>query len=960
MTIQLPAVSSPLSRWQLVERSWSETDPIDCAAKPFSDAELIRKFGQWGTPTKGQEYIFDARANSPSRKVQSRVGNVVTRYSSRKMNQRLTTESRKPEFGAVVRYDFDNATCEFYCQPPSVRIEVPTERKYTNRTVRTYLMPTKYTPDILRITWYGPYIEEWKTPGDLERLVERFPTRFFQDPDGTWRCPERERYFGDMGITFCLRSSDENCSEFVANLDFLADFLSDRCAPLTEDAWDAIKRITDEQCPITVGELQKHALPENTPWNEPLIVDNPPGTFAVDDIYKAIADRRLFVDLTYDDLSETHDTILCRSIAQLDALKATRPLPRAVDNRFTFEVDMGSEFMFKGQTKVYEVSAISSDSVHYFDQQSRDGALMPIPDFKRMMFNRDILLLATTASTDEQLASISALTDEQIVEGKNRYLLIRDIELGRKVRCALSQRQVQRIRKAAREAGESHIAQRRAVTPQRRRGGRCQITDKQRTMVRAAVEEGNTPTNPGVRATYRLYKKLSEEAGVQLVSKKTFYHHAGLFRNKKAREGSRVAYSEEPATWYLHLTDKVHGGRPFHRVHIDHTQLDVFVEIRGRGGRVFKRRPWLTLAIDAETRAAIGFYLSIHAPSTVSCMMVIRDMVHRFQRTPSTIVVDNGREFLSDAFDALCHLLAITLQRRPAHQARFGAVIERLFGTLNTEFIHNLEGNSKALRNVRMTTMSVDPRRAELKTFAQLHALLDEFLFRDYNFRLHPAHDHAPIEYMHLRFAATGRRLSRLTPYDTDFYISTCVPPKGSTRMLDKQRGIKVCGIWYWSDTFTDKSIRKGQKLPVLVDMWDVSIVYARIKDKWVRCESALLMKYRKLTSIEWRYVIYEARLRMRGVDEQKLESTLCSVLSDHMLPDAASLTAATRQVYGAAGLVSGDAKASHVELSDDTVVFKQGSDAYGGNQSVFRNPHPRIPKQLQLNYDDLPTSRPI
>jgi putative transposase len=216
MTIQLPAVASLLSRWQLVERSWTETDPIDCAAKPFSDAELIRKFEQWGTPTKGQEYIFDARANSPSRKVQSRVGNVVTRYSSRKMNRRLTTESRKPEFGAVVRYDFDNATCEFYCQPPSVRIEVPTERKYANRTVRTYLMPTKYTPDILRITWYGPYIEEWKTPGDLEKLAERFPTRFFQDSDGTWRCPERERYFGDMGITFCLRSSDENCSEFVA------------------------------------------------------------------------------------------------------------------------------------------------------------------------------------------------------------------------------------------------------------------------------------------------------------------------------------------------------------------------------------------------------------------------------------------------------------------------------------------------------------------------------------------------------------------------------------------------------------------------------------------------------------------------------------------------------------------------------------------------------------------------
>lgn len=960
MTIQLPAAVPLLSRWQMEERSWTETDPINCVPKPFSNSELIQLFQQWGTPLKGQEYIFDTRSNSPSRKAQSRIGNVVTRYTSRKMKRRLTTESRKPEFGAVIRYDFDNSTCEFYCQPPSVRIAAPTERKFANGTVRHYLMPTKYTPDILRITWYGPYIEEWKTPGDLEDLAEKMPNRFYRDQDGTWRCPEREKHFGDMGITFCLRSSDENCSQFTDNLDFLADFLSGRCAPLTEDAWAAIQKFTDDLCPMTMGELQKHALPDNTPWNEPLIIDTPPGKFTVDDIYKAIAERRLFVDLTYDDLSETRDTILCRSIAQLDALKASRPLPRAVDNRFTFEVDMGSEFMFKGQAKVYEVSAISSDAVHYFDQQSRDGALMPIPDFKRMMFNRDILLLATAASTDELLATIGALTDEQIIEGKNRYLLVRDIELGRPVRCALSKRQVQRIRKAAREAGESHIAQRRAVTPKRRRGGRSQITDKQLTIVRAAVEEGNTPTNPGVRATYRRYKALSEEAGVELVSKKTFYRHSEFFRSKKDREGPRAVYSEEPATWYLHLTDKVHGGRPFHRVHIDHTQLDVFVEIRGRGGRIYKRRPWLTLAIDAETRAVVGFYLSIHAPSTVSCMMVIRHMVSVYQRTPAIIVVDNGREFLSDAFDKLCDSLNITLQRRPAHQARFGAVIERLFGTLNTEFIHNLAGNTKALRNVRMVTKSVDPLRADLMTFAQLHGLLDEFLFRDYNVRIHPAHDHAPIEYMHRRFECTGRRLTRLTPYDADFYILTCVPPKGSARMLDKQRGVKVCGIWYWSDAFTDRSLRKSQRLPVLVDMWDVSIVYVQIKDKWVRCESALLMKYRKLTSIEWRYVIYEARLRMRGVDDQKLESTLCSVLSDHMLPDAASLTAATRHVYGAAGLVKEAVTAPQVEVSEDAVVFKQFNSTSADTQSIFRNPLPRIQKQLLLNYDNLPTSRPI
>jgi putative transposase len=95
-------------------------------------------------------------------------------------------------------------------------------------------------------------------------------------------------------------------------------------------------------------------------------------------------------------------------------------------------------------------------------------------------------------------------------------------------------------------------------------------------------------------------------------------------------------------------------------------------------------------------------------------------------------------------------------------------------------------------------------------------------------------------------------------------------------------------------------------------------------------------------------------------VDDQKFESTLCSVLSDHTLPEAASLTAATHHVYGAAGLVNETAAAPQVEVSEDAVVFKQVTNTSAEPQSIFRNPTPRIRKQLQLNYDNLPTSRPI
>jgi len=364
--------------------------------------------------------------------------------------------------------------------------------------------------------------------------------------------------------------------------------------------------------------------------------------------------------------------------------------------------------------------------------------------------------------------------------------------------------------------------------------------------------------------------------------------------------------------------------------------------------------------MDAETRAVLGFYLSIHTPSTTSCMMAIRAMVKLFRRTPAVIVVDNGKEFHSTAFDRLCDLLNITVQFRPAHKSRFGGVMERLFGTTNTELIHNLVGNTKALRNVRTVTRSVDPIRADLLTFAQLHGLLDEYFYRDYNFRVHPAHDHAPIEYMNLRFAATGRRLARLTPYDSFFYILTCIPPtKKSTRMLDKQMGVQISYIWYWADEFADTEVRP-QEVEVLMDMWDVSIVYALLNGKWVRCQSKLLMKYRKLTHVEWRYVIFEVRARMRREPAENLEKVVYSVISDHVLPDEASLTAATRRVYGETLRIGDAASTANLE-SNDVPSITPAESGLSDDDSVMRVPVPKpVPGRLKLNYDSLPTSRPV
>ncbi|WP_264372836.1 transposase family protein [Paraburkholderia caribensis] len=329
------------------------------------------------------------------------------------------------------------------------------------------------------------------------------------------------------------------------------------------------------------------------------------------------------------------------------------------------------------------------------------------------------------------------------------------------------------------------------------------------------------------------------------------------------------------------------------------------VRTRGKGGRIYKLRAWLTLVMDAESRAVLSFYLAAHPPSTVSCMMALRAMVKRHGRVPDFIVCDNGKEFHSKAFDRFCDLNDITIDYRPAHQSRFGSVLERLFGITNTRFIHDLVGNTKATAHVRTMTRSVDPMNADHLSFVEFHGLLEYFFFVEYNRETcHPAHDHTPEQYMLKRFMETGRRLTRLRPYNMEFILQTLIPSARGTHKINPTSGVQLWRIWYWADEFAAERHNK-KKVEVYIDMWDVSVVYVRLKNQWVRCVSSLLRRYGNLTSIELRYTLYEVRLRLKATPNQNFESVLDDVFAVHVLPPVAEATAATRMLYGQAGLTT-------------------------------------------------------
>lgn len=825
-------------------------------------------------PKSGREFVRKAMRGKPARGVTSRRSNVITYYTSRSTGQRIATESRGPEYRAAVCYDFRRSVKYFTAQPGTVKIPIRVQRTKVskgNTTVTTHGTTVSCTPDFLALEGDAFYLDEWKTDQELQQLVCKYPYRFSHDENG-WHCPERETFFSEMGLVYRLRSDAEHNPRLVENLEYLTDYLEDSATPCSETALRAIQQAMQrtEMGVLSFRELMRVATPATLPEdNEAAALVC--ADFTVDDVLQAIADRELYVDLDADDLSDLDSVVICRSEDALDIYRLSRPASHITSEFLDYSLAIGTQFIF-GEAR-YTVTALDSEIVLYRDD-SYNTASMSIAELERLVDQKQVRILRDLddGAMDEPTR---ALSDEDISKALKRFNAVEASRFGR-VDADVTVRTLQRWAKQAREAGESTSAKIRALLDKLRPGNRtCRVPESTMAIIKRVADETNNPTNPVDANAYRRFERYCGNENVPTCSSKTFYRHFNPLKDTRAREGSRQDYIEQPVIWHLKLTEKIHGGRPFACVHIDHTKLDVRVRIRGRGGRVFKVRPWLTIAIDAHTRAVLAFYLSIHNPSLTSCMMILRELVRRHKRMPSMIVVDNGKEFGSPVFNAACHRTRTSLRFRPPHESRFGNVCERLFGTTNTLLIHNLVGNTKATKRVRTLTASVDPIRADLLTFPILHGLLDYFFYQEYNEKTHPAHDHTPNEYMAKRLAETGVRLCRRVDYDMQWKIATCLPvPKGGTRMVDRTRGIKIGHLHYWAKEFADKTIELD-KVDVRVDMWNAAVVYANVRGHWIRCKSNLLAKVERLTRIDLRYMFETMRLQLGKAFRNVPESTV-------------------------------------------------------------------------------------
>ena len=188
---------------------------------------------------------------------------------------------------------------------------------------------------------------------------------------------------------------------------------------------------------------------------------------------------------------------------------------------------------------------------------------------------------------------------------------------------------------------------------------------------------------------------------------------------------------------------------------IDHTPLDVIGvdDI----DRIALPRPWLTLAIDVNTRTVPGWYVSCERPGALNTGVCLATAINpkgpELLRLgvdydwpnlgkPSIVHMDNAREFHGNMLSRACQQHGFDLQFRMLKKPEHGSHIERLLGTLNSE-IHALPGST--FSNT-VEKGEYRPEKMAVMTLSEIERWLAHLILGLYHHRDHSTLKMPPIK----------------------------------------------------------------------------------------------------------------------------------------------------------------------------------------------------------------------
>lgn len=806
----------------------------------LNETELLVWFRRLAITERAQAAIRQVRSSDPARRVGGGRRNVTGRYPSKKMGVTIQFESHRVELPVIYELEHDADVLEYYDQPPSIKLDY--ESAHGKR------LGVLHTADYFVLRKEGAGWIECKVDDELTRLSERNPNRYrLQD---RWRCPPGEAYATDLGLKYLVRASSEIDWTFQANIQFLEDYLRDGGGVPAATAEHVIARAAC-QPGISLDELFSGAG----------------GSWTRDDVYSLIAGDRIYVDLTAARLSQPDKVTVFPTAAAAELHRASPLLLAVASDPTRSALDVGS--LISWDTRPWKIANLGTATVSLLDDHDNLSEI-PLATFEDLLKRgRMARVEATSCTSGPALDRVSKASEEDLKEANHRCDCVSRFLAGAKAAdIGVPERTLRRWASAYQHAERQLAAGFIGLLSRigQRGNRRSKLPDATRTLMMEFVEgDYETLKQKTKRASWLTLCLACENKGIIAPSFKTFSlairERPGYAQTLK-RQGHRAAYALEPFYWELALQTPRHGERPFEVGHIDHTELDLEL-VSSDTGRPLGR-PWLTLLVDAFSRRTLAFYLTFDPPSYRSCMMVLRECVRRHCRLPQILVVDGGPEFKSTYFETLLARYQCMKKTRPPAKARFGSVCERLFGTTNTQFIHNLKGNTQITRNVRQVTKSVNPKTQAVWTLDDLQQTLAAYLYEVYDCTDHPGLGQTPREAFETGLVLTGHRPSRIIPYDREFIIYTLPTTRSGSAKVDRTRGVKVNYLYYWCQGFDDPAVQM-RCVEVRYDPFDASRAYAFVSGQWLECWSEYRHSFRGRSEKEVMLATQELRKRSRS-----------------------------------------------------------------------------------------------
>jgi putative transposase len=764
----------------------------------LNEDELKDYCSRLGLKENAFDFIKRMREEAPARRAQSQ-RSVRSIWPSRKMPGTIQSESRTNELGAIYVMEHDPKVLEFWDQPCKVRLtyELESGRKYTGW----------HTPDffVMELAACG-YLE-----CKLEEDLEKEPELYRKNEDGVWICPPGEAMAAQYGFFF--RVGTPPPGHLVTNIAFLMPFFFESPVIVRESVRRSIRKILSETQSLPLSDL-KTKCSEAT----------------MDELNTLIARGAMYIDLSAAPLTAPDRCRVFRDSAMAAALRILESKPLAANG-------LSECPLFEGLELQWGVSrwklAVLCEQEAILHGEGPDRALHP-QTIREFIGKGEMVPLNAPVQEDQRMLEIRAFLDgcseEAIERGLRRAAMVQDPALRKQLPARTIERYRSQMRLAAARYGGEDLGWL-GLIPCHFRSGRkpLNLPSNVQEILEVTFQSYETPSAISGKAFWGLVLGHATTKGiVHMCCEKTALKWLAKRKTQKTllvREGAKVANAKAPPCKIREGWEP--GGRwPWDCAYIDHTKADV--ELRLEGGRK-TRRVWLSVMLDGFSRKVLAYHFDFVAPRREALMHLIRECVRRHSRLPSTLVLDGGSEFQSVYFEKLMAAYRVKLDFRPTGKPRFGAQIERWFSTANTKVLHQLLGNTKAMKQVREVTKAIDPRLTAVWTITLLDEGFSEFCYSLYNTAKHKSLGCSPNEKYATGLEAFGNQHGVAVPNRRVFYLASMLSPRTGTSTVTRQ-GIGLFGFNYYHPTMNSHI---GEQVPVRYDPYDISSVLVYLGKKW-------------------------------------------------------------------------------------------------------------------------------